>query len=74
MIFITSSDKDEVMPIEGRADLDVVPEKTCTFGNHTLHMGQSLNSVDHNCVECTCKQPPMVECVEKIGCKKFERT
>lgn len=62
------------MPIEGRADVDVVPEKMCKYGEHNLHIGQSLNSLD-KCVECTCKQPPMVECINNSECyhEKFDR-
>jgi len=62
------SAKDEVMPFEGRADLEVAPEKTCKYGDHNLHIGQSLNSLEDKCVECSCKQPPMVECVKKSDC------
>lgn len=56
------------MPIEGRADLDAIPEKTCKYGDHNVHIGQSLNSLEDKCVECSCKQPPMVECVKKSDC------
>jgi len=66
--FRCPSSKDEVMPFEGRADLEVVPEKTCKYGDHNLHIGQSLNSLEDKCVECSCKQPPMVECVKKSNC------
>lgn len=59
---------DEVMPIEGRADLEVPAEKTCKYGEHILHIGQSLNTLEDKCVECTCKLPPMVECVKKSDC------
>jgi len=62
------SAKDEEMPFEGRADLEVAPEKTCKYGDHNLHIGQSLNSLEDKCVECSCKQPPMVECVKKSDC------
>ncbi|KAJ6647708.1 hypothetical protein Bhyg_02931, partial [Pseudolycoriella hygida] len=67
--FRCPSTKDEVMPIEGRSDVDDVPaEKACKYGDHILNIGQSLNSLEDKCVECTCKQPPMVECVKQSNC------
>lgn len=63
-----ASSKDEVMPIEGRADVDVGPEKMCKYGEHNLHIGQSLNSLGDKCVVCTCKQPPIVECINNSDC------
>lgn len=56
------------MPIEGRADLDEIPEKMCKYGEHHLHIGQTLNYLEDECVQCACKQPPMVECVKKSDC------
>lgn len=46
---------------------DVSPGKTCKFGDLSLYVGQRLNA-DDKCIECTCKQPPMLECIRKELC------
>lgn len=35
----------------------------CKFGNLLLEIGDSLSKDENGCSKCTCKQPPLVECV-----------
>lgn len=56
-----ASGNDEVLSSE------VSPGKTCRFGELNLYVGQQL-SPDDTCIECTCKVPPMVECIRKEIC------
>lgn len=58
---------DEVQPLEGRADIVDDPDMVCKYNNLTLLRGEKLNNAD-KCVECTCVNPPIVDCKRKPKC------
>lgn len=63
-----AEDTDEVMPSEGRTELvETDPKLMCTFAKLNLQRYEQLNSSD-KCVQCTCKNPPMVECRRDPKC------
>lgn len=62
-----AADSDEVQPLEGRADIVDDPDMVCKYNNLTLLRGEKLNNAD-KCVECTCVNPPIVDCKRKPRC------
>lgn len=53
---------DAIIPANQEAPKDPKSPK-CKFGNLLLEIGDSLSKDENGCSKCTCKQPPMVECV-----------
>jgi len=66
--FKCPNESDEFIRLPGRSKKpDVIPEKMCKYGNNTLLIGERLKS-KKPCISCSCKQPPMLECIQTNYC------
>jgi len=68
--FRCPNEKDTVAPSSGKTVIKSdAPEQKCKFGKLTLNVGESLTTGDE-CLECSCKFPPMAQCVRTINTEK----
>ncbi|KAJ6644485.1 hypothetical protein Bhyg_09454 [Pseudolycoriella hygida] len=67
--FRCPSDKDQIIPVEGQPDISLAkPHSLCKFGSLTLQRGQRI-ATDEKCLQCSCRHPPMIECVRVEQCE-----
>nr|CAD7413937.1 unnamed protein product [Timema poppensis] len=59
----------EVVPalVDGNASTRTGGDK-CEFGALRLNVNDQLSPSSNKCVECTCKTPPFVTCIQKTDC------
>ncbi|KAG4076396.1 hypothetical protein HA402_005839 [Bradysia odoriphaga] len=66
--FRCPSANDVILPIEGLPEITSVKENSlCKFGSLMMQRGQSI-ATDEKCLECTCRHPPMIECIRVEDC------
>lgn len=65
---VLASTNDVVIPIDGLPDISTVKETSlCKFGSLIMRRGESVGT-DEKCLECTCRHPPMIECIRVEDC------